>query len=52
VLHINGKYWCKHRLTKEEAEETLKALHEDGPETFVARHGEPDASRLERKSKI
>ena len=48
VLHLNNRYWTKHRLTKDEAEETIKMAREEGPDTFQARNGEPNASKLER----
>ena len=46
VLHVNGKYWTKHRLTKEEAEKGLKSVL-DG--TFVSPRGEPNAIEMERR---
>mmetsp|Transcript_47921 Transcript_47921/g.116556 ORF Transcript_47921/g.116556 Transcript_47921/m.116556 type:complete len:334 (-) Transcript_47921:441-1442(-) len=48
VLHLNNQYWCKHRLTRDEAEKTLAQAREEGPDTFQARPGEPDAAKLER----
>ena len=46
VLHLNGEYWAKHRLSKEEAEAGLKAAI-DG--SFVSPFGEPNAKEMERK---
>lgn len=46
VLHVNGKYWVKHRLTSEEAEEGLKSVL-DG--SFISPRGEPDAAEMERR---
>jgi hypothetical protein len=46
VLHIDGKYWAKHRLTTEGALEALTAAEE---KRFEACTGEPDAARLERR---
>lgn len=47
VLHINGLYWTKHRLSKEDA---MKAIEASKDGSFVSCPGEPDASRSERKS--
>jgi len=47
VLHVDGKYWAKHRITPDAA---LEALTAAGEERFVEQKGEPDAARLERKS--
>lgn len=47
VLHINGLYWTKHKLTAEEAEGALKEAR-DG--NFVAQRGEPDAAAMEKKT--
>jgi hypothetical protein len=46
VLHLNGMYWAKHRLTVGEAREALKRA-QDG--TFASPPGEPNAGRLEKK---
>jgi len=46
VLHIDGAYWAKHRITLDESLEALAAASEG---TFEPRKGEPDAGRLERK---
>lgn len=46
VLHVNGQYWAKHRITIDEARQALGAAKEQG---FVPSKGEPDAGRLERK---
>ena len=46
VLHIDGKYWAKHRITREASVEALTAA---GEQRFEAQRGEPDAGRLERK---
>lgn len=46
VLHIDDKYWAKHRITDDEAREALAAAQE---QRFEAQRGEPDAARLERK---
>lgn len=45
VLHLNSKYWIKHRLTTEEALEGFLAF-KDG--RFVSPLGEPNASEMER----
>jgi len=45
VLHINGEYWIKHRLTKEEALEGFKSSRSG---KFVSPKGEPDAAKMER----
>jgi hypothetical protein len=45
VLHVNGLYWTKHRLSKDEAVQALVAAANG---SFVSPPGEPDASRLER----
>jgi len=46
VLHVQGRYWAKHRLSPEEA---LSAIADASEGTFEERNGEPDASRLEGK---
>ena len=46
VLHIDGVYWAKHRITVEQSIEALAAAR-DGP--FEPQRGEPDAGRLERR---
>jgi len=46
ILHIDGKYWTKHRMTPEEAVEGLKAATADN---FQEQPGEPDAGELERR---
>ncbi len=45
VLHVNGLYWTKHKLSKDEAVQALVAATNG---SFVSPPGEPDASRLER----
>ena len=45
VLHIDGKYWAKHRITLEASLEALAAADE---QAFEVQKGEPDAGRLER----
>ena len=45
VLHVDGKYWAKHRITADAATEALTAARK---QAFVESRGEPDASRLER----
>ena len=45
VLHIDGKYWAKHRIT---AEGSLDALTAAAEKRFEECAGEPDAARLER----
>lgn len=50
VLHVDGVYFAKHRITTAEAEATLreaKDLKRDG-RPFNERPGRPDAKRLER----
>mmetsp|Transcript_239 Transcript_239/g.367 ORF Transcript_239/g.367 Transcript_239/m.367 type:complete len:121 (+) Transcript_239:3-365(+) len=44
VLHIEGKYFAKHRLTKEEA---IKGLGEANAGGFIERQGEPDSSHVD-----
>jgi len=46
VLHLNGKFWIKHRTTIEQASEGLIQAKEG---TFEERLGEPDAGAMERK---
>ena len=46
VLHIDGKYWAKHRLTPEVATEGLEAAKAG---TFEAQAGEPNAGEIERR---
>ena len=46
VLHVEGKYWAKHRITLEASLDALAAAQE---QRFEASKGEPDAARLERK---
>ena len=46
VLHINDKYWIKHRLSKDEAIQGLESIM-DG--TFVESKGDPDATAMERQ---
>ena len=44
VLHLDGIYWTKHRVTPEEAEAALTLARQG---MFQASLGEPDAERLE-----
>jgi len=46
VLHMNGKYWTKHRLSKEDALETLM-IAQSGK--FKEQRDEPDATAMERR---
>lgn len=46
VLHIDGLYWTKHRLTAEEAEKALSDAREG---IFEAQTGQPNAAEMERK---
>ena len=46
VLHIEGKYWGKHRLTSEVAIEGLEAAKAG---TFEVQAGEPNAGEMERR---
>ena len=46
VLHLNGIYWTKHRLTVDEAR---SALEEARAGTFEAQRGEPNAAAMEKK---
>ena len=46
VLHVNGQYWIKHRLSEEEARQ---GLVEAAKGSFSARSGDPDAGKLERR---
>ena len=45
VLHVNGKYWIKHRITEQEA---LKGLQQVQQGTFESPPGEPNATAMER----
>jgi len=46
VLHVNGMYWAKHRLTPQQAMEDLRAVQQ---QTFVSpTKEEPNASKMER----
>jgi len=47
VLHVNGLYWCKHRLTLEQAQEGL-TLAQQGQFT-QPRAGQPNAAQWERR---
>ena len=47
VLHLNDKYWIKHRTTKEELSEGFKDA-QDGKFT-EPKAGEPNAGAMERK---
>ena len=57
VLHINGHYWTKHRLTEEEAKDGLDEIRinmeqNDTNEVIgftSPKLGEPDAGEMERK---
>jgi glutaredoxin len=46
VLHLDGKYWTKHRLTIDEARNALVQAREG---LFESPPGEPNAAKLERK---
>ena len=46
VLHVDGQYWAKHRIT---LEDSLEALASARDQRFEPRLGEPDAERLERR---
>mmetsp|Transcript_22308 Transcript_22308/g.49723 ORF Transcript_22308/g.49723 Transcript_22308/m.49723 type:complete len:223 (+) Transcript_22308:81-749(+) len=46
VLHLDGKYWVKHRLTSDAAIEALVAAKAG---KFEEQAGEPDAGAMERK---
>mmetsp|Transcript_24556 Transcript_24556/g.28106 ORF Transcript_24556/g.28106 Transcript_24556/m.28106 type:complete len:185 (+) Transcript_24556:280-834(+) len=46
VLHINGLYWTKHRLTPEEAVQALSRAKEG---SFEKQRGEPNAAAMEKK---
>lgn len=47
VLHINGWYWCKHRLTTEQAQEGLTRAQQG---LFTqAQPGQPHAAHYERR---
>jgi thiol-disulfide isomerase/thioredoxin len=46
VLHVNGQYWTKHRIT---AEEAVQGITEAKEGSFNSPSGEPDAGALERK---
>lgn len=46
VLHIDGQYWIKHRLSEDEA---ITGLQEAKEGTFSSPPGEPDADKMERR---
>jgi thiol-disulfide isomerase/thioredoxin len=46
VLHVNGQYWAKHRIT---ADEAVQGIMEAKEGNFNSPSGEPDAGALERK---
>lgn len=46
VLHLDGKYWTKHRITDSEAIQAIVAARE---RRFESPPGEPNAAKLERK---
>jgi glutaredoxin len=46
VLHVNGQYWTKHRMTAEDAVQGITAARKG---SFTSPSGEPDAGALERK---
>jgi thiol-disulfide isomerase/thioredoxin len=46
VLHLDGKYWTKHRLTIEDARNAMTKAREG---TFESPPGEPNAAKFERK---
>ena len=46
VLHINGLYWQKHRLSAEEARDALEAARMG---SFETQKGEPDAGAMEKR---
>jgi hypothetical protein len=47
ILHVNGKYWAKHRLTKEQALLDLEAVRKG---SFLENIGEePDAGAMEKR---
>ena len=46
VLHINGMYWTKHKLT---AKEAIDALVKARSGNFEAERGEPNALKMEKK---
>eukprot|EP00816_Leptocylindrus_hargravesii_P003295 CAMPEP_0196803210 /NCGR_PEP_ID=MMETSP1362-20130617/2594_1 /TAXON_ID=163516 /ORGANISM="Leptocylindrus danicus, Strain CCMP1856" /LENGTH=207 /DNA_ID=CAMNT_0042174663 /DNA_START=233 /DNA_END=854 /DNA_ORIENTATION=- len=46
VLHMDGEYWIKHRLTEDEAIKGFQAVKEG---TFSSPPGEPDAGEMERR---
>ena len=47
VLHLNGQYWTKHRLTREEAVEGIMEAALKGT-LLEPRPGEPNAAAQER----
>jgi glutaredoxin len=47
VLHLDGKYWTKHRLSIDEARNALTQVQEG---TFESPPGEPNAAKFERKT--
>ena len=46
ILHVNGLYWIKHRITEGEAIQGLSMVQSG---EFVASDGEPDAAAMERR---
>jgi hypothetical protein len=45
VLHMDSKFWIKHRLSKEKAHEGMIEAKEG---RFAERDGDPDAGAFER----
>jgi hypothetical protein len=48
VLHLNGMYWAKHQLSREQAVECLKAARV-GSFVHARPEEEPDAGAMERR---
>ena len=46
ILHVDDKFWIKHRMTTEEA---IEGLAEAKKGNFQARPGEPNAGAMERR---
>jgi hypothetical protein len=49
VLHIAEDYWCKHRLTPEQAVQDLLEAKNNGGKLRSPRSGRPDAAAMEHK---
>eukprot|EP00527_Entomoneis_sp_CCMP2396_P007825 CAMPEP_0198146768 /NCGR_PEP_ID=MMETSP1443-20131203/31320_1 /TAXON_ID=186043 /ORGANISM="Entomoneis sp., Strain CCMP2396" /LENGTH=162 /DNA_ID=CAMNT_0043810841 /DNA_START=39 /DNA_END=527 /DNA_ORIENTATION=+ len=48
VLHLNGKYWVKHRLAADQVETAFEAIQSG---SFESPPGEPKAAEVEREKR-